>query len=102
MLWRVCAYAGTLARWETRAATARGPAPRGESCGAYSAAVGMFMKIPFGRWRNFEIEDVPQEYLQWLLRIDVREPLRSEVDFELNRRKRERRDMALEERVTAL
>jgi len=62
----------------------------------------MFMKIPFGRWRNFEIEDVPQEYLQWLLRIDVREPLRSEVDFELNRRKRERRDMALEERVTAL
>jgi hypothetical protein len=62
------------------------------------------MKIPFGRWRNFEIEDVPQEYLQWLLRVDVREPLRSEVDFELNRRKRERRDMAaaLEERVTAL
>jgi hypothetical protein len=62
------------------------------------------MKMPFGRWRNLELEDLPQEYLQWLRKIDLREPLRSEVTFEVNRRRRERREMAavLEERVEAL
>lgn len=94
MLRALYAYSGSLEGWKAETATARGPAPCGKTCGAHSTAVWVFMKIPFGRWRNFEIEDVPQEYLAWLRKIDLREPLRSEVTFELNRRKRERQDMA--------
>ncbi len=52
------------------------------------------MKMPFGRWRNFEIEDVPQQYLAWLLRkANLQEPFRGAVTYELDRRLRERRQM---------
>jgi putative quorum-sensing-regulated virulence factor len=53
------------------------------------------MKMPFGRWRGFQIEDLPTEYLIWLAkRVDLSEPLRSEVQFELIRRKREQGQIA--------
>jgi uncharacterized protein (DUF3820 family) len=58
------------------------------------------MKMPFGRWRNFELEDLPPEYLRWLLKLDLREPLRGEVSYELDRRRRIA--AAIEEIVGAL
>jgi hypothetical protein len=58
------------------------------------------MKMPFGRWRGFELEDLPPEYLNWLLRRDLREPLRSEVSYELDRRRKIA--AAIEEIVGAL
>jgi len=44
--------------------------------------------MPFGRWRGFELEDLPPEYLQWLAKQNLREPLRAEVVSELERRRR--------------
>jgi hypothetical protein len=58
------------------------------------------MKMPFGRWRAFELEDLPREYLLWLARIDLREPLRTEVANELDRRRQIA--AAIEEMVGAL
>lgn len=58
------------------------------------------MKMPFGRWRNFELEDLPPEYLKWLLKRNLREPLRSEVTNELDRRRKIA--AAIEEIVGAL
>jgi hypothetical protein len=58
------------------------------------------MKMPFGRWRNFEFEDLPREYLSWLTKLDLREPLRSEVANELDRRRKIA--AAIEEIVGAL
>jgi hypothetical protein len=40
------------------------------------------MKMPFGRYRGMEIRDLPDEYFDWLLSIDLREPLASAVDRE--------------------
>ena len=63
------------------------------------------MKMPFGRWRNFEIEDVPPEYLAWLLKkTNLHELLRGAVAYELDSWQWERRNIAaaIEERVGTL
>ena len=43
------------------------------------------MNMPFGKYRGVEIADLPDDYLQWLCAIELREPLRGavHVEFEL-------------------
>ena len=36
-------------------------------------------RIPFGRYRGQLLEDLPEHYIEWLLTIDLREPLRAAV-----------------------
>lgn len=42
--------------------------------------------MPFGRHRGELLQDLPIEYLEWLVTLDLREPLRSHVDAEHARR----------------
>lgn len=38
------------------------------------------MRMPFGKYRGFQVDDLPEDYLQWLIdNVDLREPLRSAV-----------------------
>jgi uncharacterized protein (DUF3820 family) len=47
----------------------------------------LFMDMPFGKYKGMDILDVPLTYLQWLEEQSfVREPLRKEIQFELERR----------------
>lgn len=46
----------------------------------------MSRRIPFGRYRGELLEDVPMGYLRWLCGIELREPLRTDVEEELRRR----------------
>jgi uncharacterized protein (DUF3820 family) len=52
------------------------------------------MTMKFGKWRGFEIEDLPSAYLRWLARIDLNEPFLSEVKEELERRQSVRKELA--------
>lgn len=43
-------------------------------------------RMPFGKFKGWALHDLPDDYLQWLQEIDLREPLRSAVlDEALNR-----------------
>lgn len=44
------------------------------------------MRMPFGKYRGWEIADLPDEYLQWLVTIELREPLFMAVVREIDRR----------------
>jgi hypothetical protein len=47
------------------------------------------MKILFGKYKGTEIEELPSEYINWLVSLDdLREPLRSAIDREIARRER--------------
>jgi len=46
-------------------------------------------RLPFGRYKGERLADVPTPYVEWLALIAERDPLRSEVDAELDRRARE-------------
>ena len=46
----------------------------------------MTRRMPFGKYRGKRLEDVPFEYLEWLTTLDLREPLRTHVDEEFERR----------------
>jgi hypothetical protein len=38
------------------------------------------MKMPFGKFRGWQVQDLPESYLEWLLEsVDLREPLLSVV-----------------------
>lgn len=38
------------------------------------------MRMPFGKFKGLQVSDLPDWYLSWLWqRVDLREPLRSEV-----------------------
>jgi hypothetical protein len=38
------------------------------------------MLMPFGKYRGYEVDGLPEQYLSWLVNnIQLREPLRSEV-----------------------
>jgi uncharacterized protein (DUF3820 family) len=41
------------------------------------------MKMRFGKFRGSRIEDLPDDYLEWLASIDLREPLKTTVEMEL-------------------
>jgi len=43
-------------------------------------------RMPFGKWRGHLLADLPGEYIDWLLTIDLREPLRTSVEDEYNQR----------------
>lgn len=43
------------------------------------------MKVPFGKFKGWEVEKVPRDYLTWLWETcDLREPLRSAVEDALS------------------
>jgi hypothetical protein len=44
------------------------------------------ISMPFGRYRGQPLEKLPEPYLQWLLTLDLREPLRRAVYAEHERR----------------
>ncbi len=47
--------------------------------------------MPFGRYRGWELEELPDSYLEWLMfEIVLREPLRSAVRREFAARSRRR------------
>lgn len=46
--------------------------------------------MPFGKFRGVCIEDLPDHYLSWLFEsIDLREPLRTAVEYEMRQRRME-------------
>src|SRR5262245_5732357 len=39
------------------------------------------VRMPFGKYKGFDVEDLPRSYLEWLWEhVDLYEPLRSEVE----------------------
>lgn len=44
------------------------------------------MKMLFGKHKGSELADLPDEYLIWLNGLDLRDPLRMEVEQEAQRR----------------
>lgn len=41
------------------------------------------MKMPFGKFKSFDLAEIPDDYLDWLrLEIELREPLKSAVNRE--------------------
>lgn len=45
------------------------------------------MRMRFGKFKGYELEDIPLDYLEWLVKsIPLREPLRSAVNAEYARR----------------
>ncbi len=44
------------------------------------------MTMPFGRYRGRPIEDLPVDYIEWLLTIDINWRLRAALNEELNNR----------------
>ena len=52
------------------------------------------MLMPFGRYRGQELATLPAEYLQWLAGIELREPLASAVQEEVERRNAEAKQLA--------
>jgi hypothetical protein len=50
------------------------------------------MNIPFGRYRGTPLSKLPTDYVEWLLTIELRDPLATAVRDELARRRgRDRR-----------
>ncbi len=45
------------------------------------------MTMPFGKFRGFEMADLPDDYLDWLITIDLRDRLRDAVMDERARRR---------------
>ncbi len=45
------------------------------------------MRIPFGKHKGFSLCDLPEDYLNWLLTIEIREPLRSAIRAEADARR---------------
>jgi len=44
----------------------------------------MKMKMPFGKYKNWDLSELPDNYLEWLrFEIDLREPLLSAVRREM-------------------
>ncbi len=50
------------------------------------------MQMPFGKFKGRELADLPDDYVSWLLNIDLREPLASAIKREFSRRAAEAQD----------
>lgn len=50
---------------------------------------GVNMVMPFGRYKGQELATLPAEYLTWLAGLELREPLRTAVTAEVERRNAE-------------
>jgi hypothetical protein len=44
------------------------------------------LSMPFGKHKGTKISELPDDYLQWLLSLDLREPLKSAVENEYQER----------------
>lgn len=44
------------------------------------------MKMPFGKFHGVDLRDLPDDYLIWLRGIELRDPLRTAVEWEYERR----------------
>jgi hypothetical protein len=42
--------------------------------------------MPFGKFKGRDLRHVPDDYLDWLFEIDLRDPLKSAVHREISRR----------------
>lgn len=42
--------------------------------------------MPFGKYKNLDLREVPDFYLDWLFEIELREPLKSAVRREIAKR----------------
>ncbi len=49
------------------------------------------MRMPFGRWRDHDLTEIDEGYLEWLLTIELRDFLRAAVMDELEDRRAEAR-----------
>src|SRR5690606_18286568 len=49
----------------------------------------MIARMPFGKYRGCPLTSIPADYLEWLLTIDLRYPLKIQVLNEMRRRKEE-------------
>jgi Putative quorum-sensing-regulated virulence factor len=47
------------------------------------------MTMPFGRYRGWRVDDLPDDYLNWLLTIDLRSSLHVREEYDSRRRRRE-------------
>jgi hypothetical protein len=48
--------------------------------------------MPFGKYKNWLIRDLPLDYLLWVTSIELRQPLRGAIDDEVRRRQDETED----------
>ena len=44
------------------------------------------MRIPFGKFKGYSIEDIPDDYFAWLQTIELRDPLRAAICAEAKAR----------------
>lgn len=44
------------------------------------------MKMPFGKYKDLEFEEVPIDYLKWLEEQNIEGSLRKEINYEIQRR----------------
>jgi hypothetical protein len=51
-----------------------------------------YVVMPFGRHRGEPLDELPHSYLRWLLKQDLREPLRSHLREEAQRREADEQD----------
>jgi uncharacterized protein (DUF3820 family) len=50
--------------------------------------MGIAMRIPFGKYRGTPIDELPLQYIEWLIDQDfLRQPLRSALEAEFERRR---------------
>ena len=45
--------------------------------------------MPFGKFRGYEVSELPDDYLRFLSTLDLRPPLRRAVEAELDDRRRQ-------------
>jgi Putative quorum-sensing-regulated virulence factor len=45
------------------------------------------VKMPFGKFKGLPVSELPDDYLDWLSEIELREPLRTAVEQEIEARR---------------